>query len=360
MNTLDSVVSVITPNYNSRKYIQDTFFSLLKQSFCFSKINWIVVDNCSTDGSFDILQKIAKRHRNIDLLQTSANSGSAGLPRNIALSRVKTPYILFLDADDMLAPTAIETLLDIISKHDVGLASTAFGYLNISQEIKIEQRYSRKREGYYQIYEQIDEWYPIANPFFTKLFRNTVIQDHNLTFVPSLRIGEDSLFLFQYMQHIKKAYHVNEITYNYRIRSDSATHLINKTYFENYLFAIKKMRQILSDSKAFIFYEKFIDATIPPVLDLLLNAVHIPNEDCFDILEKLEPFMQCVEDRDPPKGVQTSAIFIEDAKRQDFSAVKFHFSAVRTLCTDHQAQLDSIFTSRSWRLLIAFRRLLGR
>jgi len=67
------VVSVIISNYNNRDYIQDAVNSALSQSLC--EIEVVVVDDCSTDDSYEIVTKMAEKDSRLRVFQTSANQG---------------------------------------------------------------------------------------------------------------------------------------------------------------------------------------------------------------------------------------------------------------------------------------------
>ena len=107
-------VSIITPLFNSRKTIKETFNSVLFQSF--TKWEWIVVDDCSTDGSFDYIYELAKGDSRINIFKTSKNSGTASA-RNIGLKHASGRYITFLDSDDLLDPNYLECQLEFMKEH---------------------------------------------------------------------------------------------------------------------------------------------------------------------------------------------------------------------------------------------------
>ena len=67
-------VSIITPNFNSSKYIESTYQSIKVQSY--SNWEWIVVDDCSSDSSWDILTKISDKDRRVRVFKNEVNSGA--------------------------------------------------------------------------------------------------------------------------------------------------------------------------------------------------------------------------------------------------------------------------------------------
>lgn len=117
-----ALVSIITPLYNCESVINQTFNSVINQTF--NDWEWIVVDDCSTDNSFELFKKLSKSDNRITLLQTKENGGSA-VARNIGLKKATGKYITFLDADDMLDNSYLEEQLRFI-KENGPLVSAAY------------------------------------------------------------------------------------------------------------------------------------------------------------------------------------------------------------------------------------------
>lgn len=108
------LVSIITPAYNCKNAIKDTVNSVLSQTF--KDFEWIIVDDCSSDGSFEFIKDLIKDDKRIVLLQTQKNGGSAAA-RNIALKHAAGRYITFLDSDDLLDPNYLECQLEFMKEH---------------------------------------------------------------------------------------------------------------------------------------------------------------------------------------------------------------------------------------------------
>jgi len=90
--TKGDLVSIITPCYNSSRLISQTIDSVLSQTYQ----NWemIIVDDCSTDNSVDIVEKYAKKDSKIKLIRLEKNRGPA-VARNIAIEAANGRYIAF-------------------------------------------------------------------------------------------------------------------------------------------------------------------------------------------------------------------------------------------------------------------------
>lgn len=110
-------VSIITPCYNSAKYLQETIDSVINQTF--TDWEWIITDDCSTDNSVEIIKENSDSR--IILIQNKKNGG-AGIARNSSLKVSKGRYITFLDADDFWKPNFLEEMVSFMKKENTELA----------------------------------------------------------------------------------------------------------------------------------------------------------------------------------------------------------------------------------------------
>ena len=87
-------VSIITPSWNSEKYIEKTIESVQKQTY----MNWemIVVDDCSTDRTVEIVEKISEEDPRVRIIRQEVNGGAAKA-RNRSLCEATGRYIAYLD-----------------------------------------------------------------------------------------------------------------------------------------------------------------------------------------------------------------------------------------------------------------------
>ncbi len=95
------MISVVMPVYNAEKYITEAVESILNQTY--SDFEFIIVDDCSTDNSYEILQSYAANDARIRLFKNDVNSK---LPKtlNFGISQAKGKYIARMDADDISLP----------------------------------------------------------------------------------------------------------------------------------------------------------------------------------------------------------------------------------------------------------------
>jgi len=114
------MVSVIVPIYNVAPWIDECVESVLGQTH--REFELLLVDDASTDDSGRICDKWAQRDSRVRVIHLSVNVGQSAA-RNRALNQANGAYLTYLDADDYLAPTFLETLLGLMSRHpECGMA----------------------------------------------------------------------------------------------------------------------------------------------------------------------------------------------------------------------------------------------
>jgi teichuronic acid biosynthesis glycosyltransferase TuaG len=122
MNTHD-MVSVIMPAYNSERYIEESILSVVNQSY--GNLELLVTDDCSSDGTQQLVEGLAKRDRRIRYFRLSENSGAA-VARNNSLKSAKGRYIAFLDADDVWLENKLELQLAFMNANDSAFSFTGY------------------------------------------------------------------------------------------------------------------------------------------------------------------------------------------------------------------------------------------
>lgn len=124
-------VSIIMPAYNCAKFIDEAVQSVINQTYK----DWelIVVDDCSSDDTYEILSKYACEDSRIHLLKNEQNSGAA-VARNHAIEVAGGRYLAFLDSDDVWKSTKLEKQIEYMEKNGYLFTCTSYDKINADSE----------------------------------------------------------------------------------------------------------------------------------------------------------------------------------------------------------------------------------
>ncbi|QXJ22043.1 glycosyltransferase family 2 protein [Actinomadura graeca] len=179
-------VSVIVPVYNCRASVEATLRSVFDQTLGSGTIEVIAVDDGSTDGSGDELDRIAESHAGLTVLRRP-NSGGPGAPRNAAIDRARGEYLFFLDADDRLGPEALERLCAMADEN--GTDVVIGNYVGVGRGVaRFEENVPRVTVD--------DPDFDVYGRSLTahKLFRRDLVERHGIRFPEGILSGEDKVF----------------------------------------------------------------------------------------------------------------------------------------------------------------------
>jgi glycosyltransferase involved in cell wall biosynthesis len=113
--SIQPLVSVVIPTKNRCELLEETLRSIKEQTFP----NWeaIVVDDGSTDGTVKLVETLASADSRVKFVRRECDRAGASTCRNIGLSSAAGEYIIFLDSDDLLAPTCLEQRIAVIEQN---------------------------------------------------------------------------------------------------------------------------------------------------------------------------------------------------------------------------------------------------
>jgi teichuronic acid biosynthesis glycosyltransferase TuaG len=204
-----ALVSIITPSFNSDKFIEETIRSVQNQTYQ----NWemIIVDDCSTDKTTSIIEQFVINDNRIHFFQLEKNSG-AGIARELALSKAKGDYISFVDADDLWKPLKLEKQLQFLKDNKVPFTFSFYDCID-----EVGNSLNKRVEAPINLsYRQL---------FFCNYVGNlTGIYDVNYfgkIAISSTRKRQDWMVWLTILKKIRKAKPVPESLAFYRIRDNS-------------------------------------------------------------------------------------------------------------------------------------------
>ena len=110
-----SSFSVIIPNYNHATVLPEQLQAILAQSL--QPMEIIVVDDCSTDNSCEVVTQFQKTHPHLSLVKLEKNSGGPIVPVEIGLRIAQGEYVVLCASDDIIQPGFFEESIDCVSRH---------------------------------------------------------------------------------------------------------------------------------------------------------------------------------------------------------------------------------------------------
>lgn len=238
------MVSIITPTYNSKDYISHTIQSVLNQTY--SDWEMIIVDDCSSDNTCDIVTSFIKKDSRISLTKLNKNSG-AGIARNKGVELAKGDYIAFLDADDLWKPHKLETQIKFMSIHNLSFTFSSYEQINELGKplhIKIEAlptlNYSKLKLSNY-----------VGN--LTGIYNAKKLGKIS---IPSMRKRQDWAHWIQVISKSGKTKSISESLAYYRVRKDSiSSNKLNLLKY-NYIFYRKGLN--FAPLKSVIYLIRFL------------------------------------------------------------------------------------------------------
>lgn len=204
-------VSIITPSWNSEKYIGKTIASVQKQTYS----NWemIIVDDCSTDKTVEVVEEISKKDSRIKLLRQRINAGAAKA-RNRSLSETSGRYIAYLDADDIWKPSKLETQIEFMKAQNCGFSCTSY-------EVIDDEGNALNKEVH--MLPSVDYVGFLTNNLLQTvgIMIDTSVVDKKYLVMPDIRRRQDAATWLQVLKAGYKCYGINEVLAEYRRTENS-------------------------------------------------------------------------------------------------------------------------------------------
>lgn len=209
-------ISVIIPCYNAEKTVERSIHSILGQSY--KDIEVVVVDDCSTDSSADLVQRISESDNRVRLIRHSENKG-AGMARRTGIAHIRGEYMAFCDADDYIKEDCIERLVKAMTTHDVDIV--AAGLIVVDEAGKVRS----ERVPNYEIQEGMQKYMP--NPQDTKRFFPTMLLRSSLwenVEYSNRRYAEDAPTIMKVLYYARRILMLDYAGYFYVQNENSLTH----------------------------------------------------------------------------------------------------------------------------------------
>ncbi|WP_101254277.1 glycosyltransferase family 2 protein [Streptomyces barkulensis] len=180
-------VTVIIGAYNAMPYLTRCVTSAVEQTIGHHRMEIIAVDDGSTDGSGEELDRLAAEHGTVLEVIHQENSGGPAGPRNVGLDHAGGRYVFFLDADDYLGPEALERM---VAAADANSSDVVLGRMVGVGGRRAPTAMFKRSEDRTDVFSSRVYW--TLNPM--KLFRRDLVERLGLRFRTELKVGQDQPF----------------------------------------------------------------------------------------------------------------------------------------------------------------------
>ena len=228
-------VTIGIPVYNSEKYLKETLESALSQTF--PSIEYLIMDDCSTDTSMAIVQEYQQTHprgEHIRIIHQPRNMG-IGIARNRIIDEAQGQYLYFLDADDLITPDAISLLHENAIQNDAEMVYASHerieefdGNHNTTVFQHAKRNFTQENEFANYAYE---EYGRLPAPVWNILFRMEVFRKNQLRFADT-NFWEDFTFHMDLPSYVTRVSMLPDITYKYICRSGSLSNFQKRTHID--------------------------------------------------------------------------------------------------------------------------------
>lgn len=204
---MEPLVSIVTPAYNVEKYIEETIKSVLNQVYK----NWemIIVEDCSKDNTFRLIQNLSKKDSRIKLYQNDKNRG-VSFARNRAIDLAQGKYIAFLDADDLWDKEKLEKQIIFMETNKILLSYTGYRKINSDGSLRGNIKVPLKLD-----YDELLKNCLIG--FLTAVYNQEKLGKY---YFKNMK-AEDYIYWLEMIKSIDSAYGIKESLASYRVLENS-------------------------------------------------------------------------------------------------------------------------------------------
>ncbi len=237
---MKELVSIIMPNYNSGRFIENSLASILAQTY----ENWelILVDDCSTDDSIKIVETLIANDRRIKLINLTKNSGPS-VARNCAIEEANGRYIAFLDSDDLWHSDKLLKQISFMKEHNAALSFTGYYHIDEKSGTVIDQMYIPDKINYSGLLKQN------IIGCLTAMYDT---QKLGKIYMPDILKRQDFALWLTILKKIPYAYGLDEPLAYYRVRTASVSS--NKILASKYNWKLYREVEKLPLHKAIYYF----------------------------------------------------------------------------------------------------------
>lgn len=233
------LVSFIIPAYNAEKYISECIDKIL----CINRDDYeiVVINDGSSDKTKQVVESLTKKSNKIKLIN-QPNSG-VSVSRNKGVSESNGKYIFFVDADDVIEPIQVTETMYFLDNDENDYDLILGNYYDVDINNNIIESYNL----FYKISDdkaRLDMVFLgdfLLNVCWGKFLKRTIITENNITFDYTMKYGEDTIFIGDFLCHINKFKCMDKYLYRYRQFPNNTVNTLRSQLTDRYMDETEKL-----------------------------------------------------------------------------------------------------------------------
>lgn len=251
---METLITVMIPCYNVENTISKCLASLFENAVS-EKCEFIIVNDCSTDNSFDVIQSTISRypklHGNIKVISHKTNMGLAKA-RNSAFEKAGGDYVICVDSDDWVESNYLSVLYEEARKSCADLICCDYYVDTIKGRKRIRAFPGMDSSACLRRLSE-NKYYGYL---WIKLIRRSILIDNNIKWIEGVDLWEDMIISCKILPYIKSISYVNMPLYHYVANPHSLVHTFNQNKAENLIAAVREIERFYAEKN---IYEKHAD-----------------------------------------------------------------------------------------------------
>ncbi len=274
-NNNKPLVSVIMPVYNAEEFLDRSISSVINQTY--DNLEILLIDDCSTDNSYNILKEYAKKDKRIKIFHNQENQ-HVSETRNVGIRNSTGKYLYFIDSDDFIDNDYIEHLVNTAEKEnaDVVVNPNIYQYKNGRKKLNIlTETFNKEKDN--KNYNIIA--IKVFPSVYNRLYKKDIQEKYDIFFPKGVKFIEDTYFNVLFFASSNNIIFIQPKSYYYRnITANSITRTLNRTSSLNDLFYVANKQYKFLKNNNLLNNNYFMNLKV--FEDVLFNTkIYIENEE---------------------------------------------------------------------------------
>lgn len=244
----NSLISIIIPVFNRKEFVEKMIKSIIRQTYKTWEL--ILVDDGSTDGTFEMCEKLAEKDSRIHAYTRNVDCKGAPVCRNIGFKLAKGEYVIFFDSDDLIPPFCLQQRIEYMVSHPT-LDFAIFPTIAFWKKLGDVNFYSGINVSSNGLRHLIDGLLPFL--VVTNIYKKDFLLRNNILWDENMRFFQDQDFNIQCLSNNAHYEYASGVKFDYYYRSIPNSNSIsrklgNPENFDGFLYFMNKLFLLPPDS----------------------------------------------------------------------------------------------------------------